>query len=185
MKYTIEVNGKGAEAFIHKLTGYYTQTNFYQIQSTEEQYENLLEGGVEDDAMDVDEINEVLGMDFLDSEDIITGIYTGGENIQIIVKDEEGEVVWESDEDFEFEEYQDEYKFNDTTYFSAEDYQKGNFFNYVLETDEDFNPELLSAVLVEILDGRSELITDIKYNGQEMEKEYGDTISKGFTYMLN
>jgi hypothetical protein len=171
MKYTIEVNGKGGEAFIHKLT--------------EEQYETLQDNGVEDDLMDHDQINEVLGIDFLDSEEMIMGIYQGGENIQIIVKDESGEIVWESDENFEFEEYEDDYQYNDTTYFSAEDYQKGNFFNYTLETDEDFNPEMLVAVLVELLDGRSELITDIKYKDHEMQKDYGDTISKGFTYMLN
>ncbi len=171
MKYTIEVNAKGAESFIHKLT--------------EEQYETLQDGGVEDDLMDQDQINEVLGIDFLDTEEIITGIYPDSENFQIIVKDESGEVVWESDENFEFEEYEDDYQYNDTNYFSAEDYQKGNFFNYILETDEDFNPEMLVAVLVELLDGRSELITDIKYKDHEMLKDYGDTTSKGFTYMLN
>ena len=171
MKYTIEVNGKGAEAFIHKLT--------------QEQFERLDEGGVEDDAMDQDEINEILGKDFLETDDIITGIYPGSDNIMIRVLDESGEVVWESDDEFDFEEYEDDYKFNDTTYFSAEDYQKGNFFNYELETDEDFNPDLLSAVTVELLDGRSELVVDIKYNGQEMTKDYGDTRSTGFTYMLS
>jgi hypothetical protein len=172
MKYTIEVNGKGAEAFIHKLT--------------EEQYETLQDGGVEEDQMDHDQISEILGVEFLDTEDIITGIYPGGgDNIQITVKDESGEVVWESEDDFEFEEYVDEYQFNDTHYLSVEDYQKGNFFNYTLETDEDFNPEMLVAVSVELLDGCSELITDIKYKDHEMVKDYGDTRSKGFNYMLN
>ena len=141
MKYTIEVNGKGGEAFIHKLT--------------EEQYETLQDNGVEDDLMEKDQIDEVLGIDFLDTEEIIMGIYQGGENIQIIVKDESGEVVWKSEDDFEFEEYVDEYQFNDTHYLSAEDYQKGNFFNYELETDEDFDPSLLTAVLVELLEFNS------------------------------
>jgi hypothetical protein len=171
MKYTIEVTGKGGEAFIHKLT--------------EEQYETLQDGGVEEDQMDTDQISEVLGVEFLETDNIITGIYTGGENILITVKDESGEVVWESDDEFDFESWEDEYLFNDATYFSAEDYQKGNFFNYVLETDEEFNPEMLTAVLVELLDGCSELITDIKYNDHEMVKDYGDTRSCGFTYMLN
>ena len=171
MKYTIEVNAKGAEAFIHKIT--------------QEQYDNFQESGLEDDAMDVDEINEVLGVDFLETEEIITGIYPSSENIWITVTNEAGEVVWESDEDFDFAEYKNEYKFNDDLYFSAEDYQKGNFFNYQLETDEEFNPELLSAVLVEILDGRSDLIVDVLYDDKEMKKDYGDTTSKGFTWMLN
>jgi hypothetical protein len=171
MKYTIEVNGKGAEAFIHKLT--------------EDQYEQLQDGGVEDDAMNTDEISEVLETDFLETEEIITGIYPGSDNIQIIVRDESGEIVWESDDEFDFEEYVDDYKYNDGNYFSAEDYQKGNFFNYVLETDEDFNPSLLIAETLELLDGRSDLIIDIKYRDHIMEKEYGDTVSKGFSYMLN
>jgi hypothetical protein len=171
MKYKIEVNGKGGDAFIHKLT--------------EEQYETLQDGGVEDDLMDHDQIGEVLGVDFLETDEVTMGIYPGGENIHIIVKDESGEVVWESDDEFEFEEYEDEYKFNETTYLLVEDYQKGNFFNYELETDEDFNPEMLIGVLVEFLDGRSELITDIKYKDHEMVKDYGDTRSCGFTYMLN
>jgi hypothetical protein len=67
----------------------------------------------------------------------------------------------------------------------VEDYQKGNFFNYILEIEDDFDPSLLSSKVVELLDGRSELITDIKYDGNEMEKDYGDTVSKGFTYILS
>lgn len=171
MKYTIEVNGKGGEAFIHKLT--------------EEQYEALQDGGVEDDQMDKDQIDEILGVDFLETDDIITGIYSGSDSIEIIVKDESGEIVWQSDDEFIFEEVEDDYQFNDTNYFSAEDYQKGNFFNYILETEEEFNPEMLTAVLVELLDGCSELITDIKYKEHQMIKDYGDTRSKGFNYMLN
>ena len=172
MKYTIEISGKGGEAFIHKLT--------------EEQYETLQDGGVEDDLMEKVQIDEILGTDFLETEEMIMGIYPGSDNILIKVMDESGEVIWESDEHFDFEEYEDHYKFNDTTYFSAEDYQKGNFFNYVLETEEEeFDPGMLVAVLVELLDGCSELITDIKYKDHEMIKDYGDTISKGFNYMLN
>jgi hypothetical protein len=169
MKYKIEVNGKGGEAFIHKLT--------------DEQYESLQDGCVEDDLMDIDQISEVLGVDFLDTDTIITGIYQG--SLSIKVRDESDNLVWESDEEFDFEDYEYDYKYNDGRYLSIEDYIKGNFFNYVLETDDDFNPELLTAQLVELLDGRSELITDIRYNNQEMEKEYGDTSSRGFTYMLN
>lgn len=171
MKYTIEVNGRGGENFIHKLT--------------EEQYETLQDGGVEDNDMSQDQISEVLGTHFLEAEEMITGIYTGSDNISITVKDESDEVVWESEDDFDFEEYENHYQFNDTHYLSVEDYQKGNFFNYTLETDEEFNPEMLVAVLVELLDGCSELITDIKYKDHEMIKDYGDTSSKGFTYMLN
>ena len=70
MKYKIEVYGKGGEAFIHKLT--------------EDQYETLQDNGVEDDLMDHEQISEVLGTDFLETEEIMMGIYTGGENIHLV-----------------------------------------------------------------------------------------------------
>ena len=95
MKYTIEVNGRGGENFIHKLT--------------EEQYETLQDGGVEDNDMSQDQISEVLGTHFLEAEEMITGIYTGSDNISITVKDESDEVVWESEDDFDFEEYENFY----------------------------------------------------------------------------
>ena len=171
MEYTIELYGKGGESFIHRLT--------------EEQYENLQDGCVEDDAMDTDEISELLGVDFTETDDVITGIYTGNGNIQVIVKDESGEVVWESEDDFDFEEYEEQYLYNDDNYLIVEDYQKGNFFNFILDTEDEFNPQLLSAVVCELLDGRSELVTNIKYDGQDLYKDYGDTVSKGFTYMLS
>ena len=162
MKYTIDVSGKGGEAFIFKLN--------------KEQYEFLQDSGIEDDLME---------QDYMDTNDIISGLYNGSEYIMITVTDESGEVVWQSDDNFEFEEIEDYYQYNDDNYLLVEDYQKGNFFIYTLETDEDFNPDLLSAKVVELLDGRSELITDLKYNGEEMLKDYGDTGSKGFTYMLS
>ena len=172
MKYTIDVSGKGGEAFIFKLS--------------KEQYEFLQDSGVEDDLMEHDDIYKTLKIeDYMDTDHIVSGLYNGSEYIMITVTDESGDVVWQSDSDFEFEEIEDIYQYNDDNYLLVEDYQKGNFFIYTLETDEDFNPDLLSAKVVELLDGRSELITDLKYNGEEMLKDYGDTGSKGFTYMLS
>lgn len=65
-----------------------------------------------------------------------------------------------------------------------DDYQKGNFFNYQLEIEDDFDPTLLVAETTELLDGVLDLITDIKYGDIEMEKEFGDTTSKGFSFSL-
>ena len=171
MKYKIEVNGKGGESFLFKLTG--------------DKHDYLSDNGVEDGSMSYDDICQVLEVEsFMDTDDLVTGIYTNDDCIWIKVTDESGLVVWESPDDFYFEQTEDHYQYNDDNYLLIDDYQKGNFFNYVLETDE-FDPTLLCAKIVELLDGKSELITDIKYDGNEMEKEYGDTISKGFTYILS
>ena len=174
MKYNIEVSGRGCEAFIFKLD--------------EDQHNILLDGDVEGDQMSVEEVCGVLGIDdFFSTDDCLTGLYNGknhGEYLWIKVTDEDGNVVWESEENFDFEEIEDYYEFNDGNFLLVEDYQKGNFFNFTLETDEDFNPLLLSGKVIELLDGRQELITDMKYNGEEMLKDYGDTSSKGFTYIL-
>jgi len=172
MKYKIEVNGRGGESFLFKLT--------------EEKYEYLKDMGIEDDNMSYDDIIEFLEVDdVMDTNDIVSGIYTSNDCLWIKVTDESDVIVWESDDDFYFEECEDFYQYNDDNYLLVEDYQKGNFFNYILEIEDDFDPSLLSSKVVELLDGRSELITDIKYDGSEMEKDYGDTVSKGFTYILS
>ncbi len=174
MKYDIEVSGRGCEAFIFKIN--------------EEQYDTLFDGDVEGDQMSVDEICGILGVDdFFSTNDCLTGLYNGknhGEYFWIKVTDESGEVVWESEEDFDFEEIEDYYEHNDGNFLLVEDYQKGNFFNFTLEIEDEFNPSLLSAKIIELLDGKQELITDMKYNGEEIPKDYGDTSSKGYTYIL-
>lgn len=166
---TIEVWGKGSEAFLHKIT--------------EEQYETLLDSGLEDDQMDQDEISQVLNLDFfLDTDDIVTGIY----HDSFILKafDENKKLIWQSD-DFEFSEYKEKYLYNDDYYLMISEYQKGNFFNLTLQIEStDFNPDLLIAETTELLDGVEDLITDLYYEGVLLAKELGDTRSNGFVYSL-
>ena len=173
MKYTLEISGRGCEAFLFKLT--------------DDQFETLYDADVEGDSLSVEEVCNILEIeDFFSTNDCLTGLYNGknnGEYLWIKVLDENEEVIWESEENFDFEEIEDYYEYNDGHYLLVEDYQKGNFFNFVLETDE-FNPNLLSAKIIELLDGRQELITDLKYDGEEMLKDYGDTSSKGYTFIL-
>jgi len=173
MKYTLEISGRGCEAFLFKLT--------------DEQFETLSDADVEGDALSVEEVCNILEIeDFFSTNDCLTGLYNGknnGEYLWIKVLDENEEVIWESEENFDFEEIEDYYEYNDGHYLLVEDYQKGNFFNFSLETDE-FNPNLLSAKIVELLDGRQELITDLKYDGEDMLRDYGDTSSKGYTFIL-
>ena len=70
----------------------------------------------------------------MDTDHIMSGLYNGSEYIMITVTDESGDVIWQSDDDFEFEEIEDIYQYNDDNYLLVEDYQKGNFFIYTLET---------------------------------------------------
>ena len=175
MKYKIEVSGRGGDSNIFKLT--------------EEQREKLSDGDVESGNMGYEEICEILGVeDYFSSSDQIMGLYNGknhGEHLYIEVYDESGEVIWKSSEDHDFEEVEESYEHNDGNYLLIEDYQKGLFFHYELELEPEFNPDLLSIKIVELLDGMSELITDVKYNGNTIDfKDYGDTSSKGYTYYL-
>ena len=175
MKYKIEVSGRGSESFIFQLT--------------EEQREKLSDMDVESGDMEHEDIYQILGVeDYFSSDSSITGIYNGkyhGEHLYIEVFDESGQLLWASDEDYNFEEVEYHYEYNVGNFLLVSDSQKGCFFTYDLELDDDFNPDLLSIKLVELLDGMSELITDVKYDGQIIDiKDYGDTSSKGYTYNL-
>jgi hypothetical protein len=170
MKITIEVWGKGCEAFLHKIT--------------EEQLDTLSDGGVEDDQMSVEEIEEVLEIDSItDTDNISTGVYPDSFNIKVL--NEDGNILWESDDNFEFSEYEDQYLYNDDKYLMIQEYQKGHFFTYTLEIDGEFDPSLLIAKNTELLDGVAEIITDINYSGVDMEKDFGDTTGKGFYFSLS
>lgn len=173
MKYTIDVGGRGSESFVFKLT--------------EEQFQKLSEIDLYE--AEVDEIYQILGIeDFFITEDIFFGLYNGansGEYCWITVKNELDEIVWDSPENFNFSEVEDLYLFNDDHYLLVDDFQKGTFFNYNIEIDEEFDPEKLSAETVELLDGYLELITDIRYDGNKIEeKDWVDTRSKGYNYYL-
>jgi hypothetical protein len=171
MKITIEVWGKGCEAFLHKIT--------------EEQLDTLSDGGVEDDQMSVKEIEEVLEIDSItDTDNISTGVYPDSFTIRVLNEDES--VLWESDDNFEFSEYEDQYLYNDDKYLMIQDYQKGHFFTYKLEIDGEFDPSLLIATNTELLDGVAEIITGVKYGETEIEwEDFGDTTSKGFYFSLS
>ena len=174
MKYKIEVFGRGLDTFI------------YQI--TDEQHEKWHECDVEEDCLTIDEIYEILKIEsFSDTNETILGIINGsyhGEYLTIVVKDENDEVVWESSETFDFEEIDEKYDYNDGHFLAISDYQKGLFFIGDLEIDTDFDPALLCGNIVDALEGKLELITGLKYDGQQINLDYGDTSSKGFNFYL-
>ena len=172
MKYKIEVNGRGAEAFIWKIT--------------DEQFKIFNEGGVDKDKMEHDQICKVLGTEVMwDAPESVSGLYNNGEYFIITVTDESGNTVWESPQDFEFQFTTFNSIKEDVNYLIAEDYQRGQFFEYEFETETEFNPELLGCEITELLGGDLEYITGLYYDMNLLTDNFGgDTISKGFTYYL-
>jgi hypothetical protein len=169
MKYTIEVNGKGAECIVRQIT--------------QEQRQQLIDGEVESDAMSYDEICESLGTeDLYDGEsEIASGVYNESDMFEVIVRNENGNQIWYGDgEGFEDSEY--EFLF-DEDFFIAEDYQKGNFFEMQIETDK-FEPEKLIPIVTSIGNESIEVISGFMYDGQKLEVVGGDTSSKGFTWHI-
>jgi hypothetical protein len=167
MNYKIEIQGRGSEFTIYELT--------------EEQKEKLQDGGIEDDVMDSDQICEVLEVEDYFSNDSQMALYDG--EYYIKVTDENENVIWEAEEGHEFEKTELVHVYNDGDYLLIDDYQKGHFFTYFLEADS-FDSKLLTPVNTEFI-GRFSVITDFKYDGKSIDREWGDTWSKGYTYYLS
>ncbi len=172
MKYKIQIFGRGGECYVHLLN--------------DEQREKLLDGGVEQDMIDSEDIATILEKPdiFSETDDIFLGSYTEDYCIQIKVTNENDVVVWESSDDEDFEtDY--EYKFVDDKSLIVYDDVKGEFFSYELEIDDEFNPNKLKLVVTE-LGERIELITRVTYNDVDLEsfKDYGDYWSKGLSYFI-
>jgi hypothetical protein len=172
MKYKISISGRGADMYVHKLN--------------EEQQNVLSEASVDNvikSKMEYEDINEVLGHPADESDDVFAGVYQT--DYVIIVRDENDNLVFESDEDWDFNpdaEYHHESLFEEEGYLIVESYCKGTFFEYELEADE-FDPDKLEPVIVE-LNERLELLKGIRYNGEELDFDWGDYDSRGYYYYL-
>jgi hypothetical protein len=105
--------------------------------------------------------------------------------MEIVVEDEDGNEVWKSDKNFSFDydSFETTFHFYNDNYFIVESMQKGQFRIFDLETEE-FNPKLLTPVVVELLDGAFELITSLHYDGEELDGDFGDTRNTGDNYSL-
>jgi len=174
-KYQIVLGGRGADCYIYRLT--------------DEQHEKLKEGNVDKDGMGMEQILEVLNKDFItDSEEIVLGAYFEPDLHHFSVYDENENIVWESNKDWdlEFDDEDEDYKitYDDENILICEDLLKGSFFSYVVETEEDFDSNKLT-VIVEEVGEIIPLITGIKYDGKKVEvDEYGDYWDKGFNFYL-
>jgi hypothetical protein len=175
MKYTIQITGEGADNFIFKLS--------------ENQRQKLWDADVESGNVDQEEICEILEIETIfETDDNFIGLYIGenhGEHLKITVLDSSDHPVWESNNQFNFKDFKMIEQYSDGEYLLIEDFQKGHFFDYTLESDTQFNPDLLSCKIVNLLDGVSQVITQIQYAGVNLDYDYIDTSSKGFTYYLS
>jgi len=171
-KYKISVSGKGSETFVFPIN--------------EEQKQKLKEIDVEKSDMDFNEISEILNVESISDTDIsYVGVYSDPELYHIEVENENGAIIWESDTQFYPEDNIEEYLHNDEDVLLVEDYQKGTFFTYELELEEEFNFALLNLITKEIAE-RVEIVVGLTYNGNDIEilKDFGDTWSKGISYYL-
>ena len=175
-KVKLILGGRGAECYVHNIN--------------EEQKERLINGGVNEDKMTMDLACEILDIDFIEENDarIYTGAYNDSENFYIAAYDEENNLIWESNEDFEFNPELEDHDFDsveeDGPKLIVEDYIKGTYFEYELELEEDFDPQKLSAVQLEIAE-IVQIIKGLKYNEKELEvKEWGDYWSKGLYFYV-
>lgn len=171
-KYKISVSGKGSETFVFPIN--------------EEQKQKLKEIDVEKSDIDFDEVGEILNVESISDTDIsYIGAYSDPELFHIEVENENGEVIWESDTQFYPEDNVEEYLYDDENVLLVEDYQKGTFFTYELELEEEFNFALLNLIIKEIGE-RVEIVVGLTYNGNDIEnfKDFGDTWSKGISYYL-
>lgn len=171
-KYKISVSGKGSETFVFPIN--------------EEQIQMLKEIDVEKSDIDFDEVGEILNVESISDTDIsYIGAYSDPELFHIEVKNENGVIIWESDTQFYPEDNVEEYLYDDENVLLVEDYQKGTFFTYELELEEEFNFALLNLIIKEIGE-RVEIVVGLTYNGNDIEnfKDFGDTWSKGISYYL-
>lgn len=168
--YKISLGGRGSECFIFPLDN--------------EQYKTLLEGEVESDKMELNDVLDVVGVeDMFDAEISVLGPYV--DEYYMTVSDEDNQEIWNSNLE---ETNSDDDVWNDLEvdgdYLVIEDYSKGNFFNFYIETEE-FDPNKLSFSITEVADSR-DLITSVIYDGEDLTdtKEFDDYWSKGLYYIL-
>ena len=173
-KYTIEVSGRGAECYVFPLT--------------DEQLTKLKIGGIVEERMDMDDVYEVLGIEsVLDSELTYFGPYDDSDLYSVKVLGEDGELVEDLTDNWDFE------ITNDEDYVSVhyeeknliiEDTCKGEFFKCVLEIEGDFDSSKLTPIITEVGEYVN-IITGLRYDDKVLEvTDYGDYWSKGFYFYL-
>tara|TARA_B100001248_G_scaffold262730_1_gene261811 strand:+ start:26788 stop:27357 length:570 start_codon:yes stop_codon:yes gene_type:complete len=183
--YSIEINGRGGESVIGTITE--EQYNFWVDQHEDATHNHLFNDPIQSDPDD-ETPNPVI-----DTED---PVYLGNwyelddcthvnacllDHCQVTVQDDEGNMVWDSDEP----------DITSTDFVSTDDMEgfffwgwsteKGNFFSAEFDA-EDFDPEKLRFYATKVNTDR--FITKVIYDGQVLDNDGGDTIGKGYDYEL-
>lgn len=175
MKYTISLGGRGAECFLFKLD--------------ENQVDELLEMGIEDDEMSIDEISNYLGVESIFCEDTVLGVYQN--EYYITISDDQGNVVWNSDDtNVNPDEIKDIFEdsewnnggFENEHYLVIEDYSKGEFLLFELECDE-FDIKKLKPIISEVAECK-DFIVGLYYDDKQLDCDFGDYWSKGFYFTV-
>jgi hypothetical protein len=65
-----------------------------------------------------------------------------------------------------------------------ESYEKGNFFDATVEIVEEFDKSKITVFTAEDWRTGADLITDITYNGEDLDNEGGDSVGKGLYVYL-
>lgn len=169
--YRITLSGRGSEV--------------YPFELTDEQYENLMDGHVENDGLNYDDVCQILNVEsYFDCiEKTIMGPHP--QSFHMRVDGPDGKIIYEI-ENFDYENCVHQKKFfGNKKYLFIEDYCKGEHILYNIPLDDEFDPSRVKFKLIDI-GGKIEIVNGVNYDGEDLElyKTYGDTQSKGYYYHL-
>lgn len=179
MKYTVYINGYGAEVTQGELPASTVEAIYKQLSESDIDLETyLVQGQFSDEVLDWYEI---------DSNFHSTGAYL--DESTIFVEDESGTVVWseeccnlESDFIYTNEIYPGEGISDDVSVLTCLDIQKGTFTTGTISA-ESFDSSLIKLKINSL--GDIDLVSSIEYNGTEIDDlDFGDTSSKNFKAFL-
>jgi hypothetical protein len=179
MKYTVYINGYGAEVTQGELPAETVETINAGIIDSESDLETyLVQGQFSEDVLDWYEV---------DSNFHSTGAYL--DESTIYVEDESGNIVWseeccnlETNFNYTQEIYPGENISDEVSVLTCLDIQKGTFTTGTIST-ESFNSDLIKLEVNSL--GDIDIISSIKYNDVEIDDlDFGDTTSKNFKAIL-
>jgi|LakMenE18May11ns_1017448.scaffolds.fasta_scaffold9705837_2 hypothetical protein len=174
MKYKVTIGGVGSEVFVHSIT--------------DEQVTNLKKLDLENrnSLADQFDIANAIGKDYMDNPDhTLIGPYYDSKYYLILVHDENDNLIWESDNNHQFENIDYRVVFENEKTLIIEDHIKGEYFDFYVE-DDKFDPSKLKPIVMEISE-RIEIITGFIYDEKKIEEfnEWLDHRSKGVSFYLN
>jgi hypothetical protein len=161
MKYTIEVSGRGAECYVHKIS--------------QEQFNELKKYDTTSDSTDI--VIEELGVDdYFETDLIRSGLYDIKDNFFVTVKNEANEIIWESNKslDLELNDYEEAFWIGNHVVF--EDEGKGVYSEGEFEIDGEFDPLKLTKIVSDVCE-IIQIIIGFNYDGVKIDTIVGDTRS--------